>query len=100
MQCHITKQLVHSFLVNIRISQPSKVMFTSVELTNLDVNLKRMHQFYNVGKSCTSRNFFKMKNMTFNTIHKNKIQENKILTKIFEFTVCTRWHQHVISLCL
>ena len=28
-QCHITKQLVHSFLVNIRISQPSKVMFTS-----------------------------------------------------------------------
>ena len=28
-QCHITKQLVHSFEVNIRISQPSKVMFTS-----------------------------------------------------------------------
>ena len=28
-QCHITKQLVHSFSVNIRISQPSKVMFTS-----------------------------------------------------------------------
>ena len=28
-QCHITKQLVHSFLVNIRISQPSKAMFTS-----------------------------------------------------------------------
>ena len=28
-QCHITKQLVHSFSVNIMISQPSKVMFTS-----------------------------------------------------------------------
>ena len=28
-QNHITKQLVHSFSVNIRISQPSKVMFTS-----------------------------------------------------------------------
>ena len=28
--CHITKQLVHSFSVNIRISQPSKVMFTSI----------------------------------------------------------------------
>ena len=28
-QCHITKQLMHSFMVNIRISQPSKVMFTS-----------------------------------------------------------------------
>ena len=28
-QCHITKQLVHSFSINIRISQPLKVMFTS-----------------------------------------------------------------------
>ena len=28
-QCHITKQLVHSFSVNIRISQPLEVMFTS-----------------------------------------------------------------------
>ena len=28
-QCHITKQLVHSFPVKIRISHPSKVMFTS-----------------------------------------------------------------------
>ena len=28
-QCHITKQLVDSFSVNIRISQPSKGMFTS-----------------------------------------------------------------------
>ena len=50
---HITKQLVHSFSVNIRISQPSKVMFTSVNitvlgLTNPDVNLKIMHQLYNV----------------------------------------------------
>ena len=27
-QCHITKQLVHYFSVTIRISQPSKVMFT------------------------------------------------------------------------
>ena len=28
-QCHITKQFMHSFFVKIRISQPSKVMFTS-----------------------------------------------------------------------
>ena len=56
-QCHITKQLVHSFSVNIRISQPSKVMFTSafasvnitvLGSTNPDDNLKRMH---NVGKN-------------------------------------------------
>ena len=48
MQCHITKQLVHSFEVNIRISQPSKVMnITILRLTNSDVNLKRMHQLYN-----------------------------------------------------
>ena len=47
-QCHITKQLVHSVLVNIRISQPSIVMFTVLGLTNPDVNLKRMHQLYNV----------------------------------------------------
>ena len=48
---------MHSFLVNIRISQHMKVMFTlgfsSVNitvlwLTNPDVNLKRMHQLYNV----------------------------------------------------
>ena len=64
-QCHITKQLVHSFSVNIRISQPSKVMSTSASprwtslrlgghqcrgLTNPDVNRKRMHQLYNVAK--------------------------------------------------
>ena len=39
------------FLVNIRISQPSKVMFNKVSplwLTNPDVNLIRMHQLYNV----------------------------------------------------
>ena len=47
-QCHITKQLVHSFSVNIKISQPSKVMFTVFGLTNPDVNLKRMHQMYNI----------------------------------------------------
>ena len=47
-QSHITKQLVHSFLVNIRISQPSKVMFTVLGLRNPDVNFKRMHQLYNV----------------------------------------------------
>ena len=54
-QCHITKQLVHSFSVNIRISQPSKVMYigfasmniTFLGLTNPDVNLKRMQQLYN-----------------------------------------------------
>ena len=44
-------QLMHSFSVNIRISQPTKVMFTEVNitilgLTNPDVNLKRMHQLY------------------------------------------------------
>ena len=51
-QCHITKQLVHSFTVNIRISPPWKVMFTEVNitvlgLTNPDDNGKRMHQLYN-----------------------------------------------------
>ena len=39
---------MHSFSVNIRISQPSKVMFTVLGLTNPDVNLKRMHQLYNM----------------------------------------------------
>ena len=55
MPCHITKQLVHSFSVNIWISQPSKVMFTSaahniniLRLTNPDVNLKRIHQLYSI----------------------------------------------------
>ena len=47
LQCHITQQLVHSFSVNIIISQPSKVMFNVLGLTNPDVNLKRMHQLYN-----------------------------------------------------
>ena len=56
-QCHIIKQLMHSFLGNIRITQPSKVIiylgFASVNitylgLTNTDVNLKRMHQLYNL----------------------------------------------------
>ena len=52
-ECHITKQLVHFFSVNIRISQPSKVMFievlvniTVLGMTNPDVNLKKMHQLY------------------------------------------------------
>ena len=49
MQCHITKQLMHSLPVNIRISQPSKVMnITFLRLTNPDVNLKRVHQLYYV----------------------------------------------------
>ena len=48
-QCHIAKQLVRSFEVNIRISQPSKVLFTKaltsvnitvLGLTNPNVNLK------------------------------------------------------------
>ena len=39
---------MHYFSVNISISQPSKVMFTVLGLTNPDVNLKRMHQLYNV----------------------------------------------------
>ena len=54
MQCNITKQSVHSFSVNIRFSQPLKVMFTSasvnitiLRLANPDVNLKRLHQLYN-----------------------------------------------------
>ena len=35
--------------VNIRINQPAKVMFITVlGLTNPDVNLKRIHQLYNV----------------------------------------------------
>ena len=46
--CHLTKQLMHSFSVNIRISQTSKVMFTVVGLKNPVVNLKRMHLLYNV----------------------------------------------------
>ena len=34
-------------MVNIRISQPSNVMFIILGMTNPDVNLKRMHQLYN-----------------------------------------------------
>ena len=37
MQCHIAKQLVYSFSVNIKISQPSKVMFASVNITVLSL---------------------------------------------------------------
>ena len=44
-QRHITKQLVHSFSVNIRISQ-STVNITVLGLTNPNVNLKRMHRLY------------------------------------------------------
>ena len=51
-QCHIKKQLVHSFSVKIRISQPSVnialVNITILGLTNPDVNRKRMHQLYAV----------------------------------------------------
>ena len=59
-QCHITKQLMHSFEVNIRICQPLKVMFTSMNitilgLTNPDVNLKRMHYLYNVSSNRAER---------------------------------------------
>ena len=38
MQCHVTKQSMHSFDVNIRICQP---------WTNPDVNHERIHQLYN-----------------------------------------------------
>ena len=65
-QCHITKQLVHSFEVNIRISQPensdvhlgfASVNITVLGLTNPDVNLKIMHQLYNDDKIvCVKRN--------------------------------------------
>ena len=41
-QCHLTKQLVHSPSVNIRISQPSKVI-TVLGLANTDVNLKMIN---------------------------------------------------------
>ena len=34
-QCHITKQLVHVFSVNIRISQPWQVRFTEINITLL-----------------------------------------------------------------
>ena len=40
-QCHITKQLVHSFSVRPGEHHCSR-------LTNPDVNIKRMHQLYNV----------------------------------------------------
>ena len=55
--CDITKQLVHSFAVNIRISQPMKsdvnlgfasVNITILGVTNPDVYLKIMPQMYNV----------------------------------------------------
>ena len=56
MHCHITKHLMHSFEVNIRICQHensdvqlgfASVNITILRLTNSDVNLKRMHQMYN-----------------------------------------------------
>ena len=47
-QCHITKQLVHSFLVNIRISQPWKVMFTSAS--------PHEHHYSRVDKSLSQKN--------------------------------------------
>ena len=48
-QCHITKQLIQSFSVNIRISQPSNsvTQWTSLSRVNKsDFSLKRMHQLY------------------------------------------------------
>ena len=39
----LTKRLVYSVSVNIRISHPSKIMFTVLGLTNPDANLKRKH---------------------------------------------------------
>ena len=39
---------MHSFLVNIRICQPHNSENHFRGLTNPDVNLKRMHQLYNV----------------------------------------------------
>ena len=41
MSCN--KKKVHSCSLKIRISQPSKVMFTILGLTNHDVDLKIMH---------------------------------------------------------
>ena len=45
---HITKQLMHSFEVNIRMGQPSKVMSISASprVANPDVYLKIMYQLY------------------------------------------------------
>ena len=48
-QSYITKQLVYSSLINMRIGHSSKVMnITVLRWTNPGVNLKRMHQVYNV----------------------------------------------------
>ena len=55
-QCHITKQLVHFFWLTSGLSTLEKdvhlgfasVNITVLGLTNPDVNLKRMHQLYNV----------------------------------------------------
>ena len=50
MHCHITKHLMHSFEVNIRICQPensdvqlgfASLNITNLRLTNPDVNLKK-----------------------------------------------------------
>ena len=68
MQCHITKQLVHSLMVYIRISQPLKVMFTEAnrgehhfsQVENLDVNLKRMHYLCNVSPTMSNTWPFKL----------------------------------------
>ena len=58
-QFYITKQLMDSFSVNIRISQPTKVIRLDghhfLGLTNPDVNLKRLHQLYNVVRVCMSQ---------------------------------------------
>ena len=46
MQCHITKQFVYSF----RLSDSVHIIFLG--LTNPDVNIKRMHQLYEVDITC------------------------------------------------
>ena len=53
MQCHLTKQLMHYFSDIIRISQHfASVNMTILGVINPDVNLKRMHQLYNVTEKC------------------------------------------------
>ena len=44
-QCHITKQLVHSFSVSISLPSMALVNITILRLTNPYVNLKRMNQY-------------------------------------------------------
>ena len=66
-QCQLTNQLVHSFSVNIRICQPSKVMFTSANCIMVEPfskstsNLKLGNYYRKVGPIRIENNFHKIK---------------------------------------